>query len=64
MKPQIQVYCVPNHPYPWRFNITYQGATHIFAGMPNMCSTKRQALKRAWWRAKWLIEGTFEQKYL
>lgn len=49
---------------PWHFSIQYQGRTLQFAGMPNRCRTKRSAMARAAWRAKWLREGTFDQRYL
>lgn len=53
------------HPYPWVFDIfdPQTSKTHAFRGMPNRCETPNQALKRGWYRAKWLREGTFENRY-
>jgi hypothetical protein len=51
------------HPYPWGFAVTYRGVRHEFAGLPNQCATKRQASIRARWRAKWLEDGTYAQRY-
>lgn len=54
--------------YPWKFRILaskpgerYQWIW--FAGIPNKCGTRRSALKRAWYRCKWLSEGRFEEYY-
>lgn len=53
-----------NHPYPWSFEITdSEGKTKRYGGIPNMCETSAQALKRAWYRAKWISDGTIDQKY-
>ena len=52
-----------NHPYPWRFSVTYEGVRHDFYGTPNQCPTRRSAYMRAFWRAKWLECGIFEKKY-
>ena len=51
------------HPYPWRFRIKYAGKTYDYAGIPNQCETKRSASMRARWRAKWLEDGTYHDKY-
>lgn len=51
------------HPYPWRFAVTYRGVRHEFAGLPNQCASRRQASLRARWRAKWLEDGTYSQRY-
>jgi hypothetical protein len=48
---------------PWRFEIDYNGKTLYYFGMPNYVETKAKALKRAWWRAKWLYDGVYDQKY-
>lgn len=49
---------------PWRFSIVDQnGAKRIFTGVPNYLESKKRALKRAWWRAKWLANGTFTNHY-
>lgn len=61
--PKVELFFVSNHPYPWRFRIHYQGHTHEFAGIPNMCSTKKQAAMRASWRARWLTKGEFNKHY-
>ena len=51
-------------PYPWMFQVIDQdGKAHAFAGIPNECATKKEALKRAWWRAKWFSDGTFHTRY-
>ena len=53
------------HPYPWRFRLIEPcGKTHVFAGVPNQCESPKSALKRAWYRAKWIKQGTYNQKYL
>ena len=67
-KPIIKVWKMevegwPDYPFPWVFNVTYKGETWEFAGIPNKCATKRQALARAVWRAKWIKEGTFDKHY-
>lgn len=49
--------------FPWRFEIEYKGKLLSYIGIPNYLQTKKQALKRAWWRAKWLSEGSYNQKY-
>jgi hypothetical protein len=49
--------------FPWRFKIEHNGETREYSGMPNYCETSRAALKRAWYRAKWLSEGTYHQRY-
>lgn len=51
------------HPYPWRFAVTYRGVRHEFSGIANKCATRRAATMRAWWRAKWLENGTYDQRY-
>lgn len=54
------------HPYPWRFAIyDYRDgySKYEYHGIPNQCETKRSALKRAWYRAKWIVEGTHNKKY-
>lgn len=51
------------HSLPWTFTVKSGDSTYTFYGIPNKCSTVRQALRRAWWRAKWISEGTFEKHY-
>ena len=51
------------HPYPWRFAVIYKGIRHEFAGIPNQCATKRGAMMRARYRAKWLEDGSFYTRY-
>lgn len=52
------------HPFPWCFKIiTPDGRELVFAGVPNQMETSAQALKRAWWRCKWLSDGTYNQRY-
>lgn len=48
---------------PWRFSITRNGKIRNFLGVPNYCISKVQACKRAWWRAKWLDNGEWENHY-
>lgn len=48
---------------PWRYKITRHGKTYNFSGVPNYLETKRKALKRAWWRAKWLSTGEYDKHY-
>lgn len=54
-----------SHPYPWRFKVQSPktGRWHSFAGIPNQCETKHSALMRAYYRAKWMADGTFERRY-
>jgi len=49
--------------FPWRFELERDGHQIQFSGVPNQCGTARQALRRAWWRAKWLAEGTYDDHY-
>ena len=51
------------HPYPWRFKVKHNGITHHYAGVPNYCETARGALKRGWYRAKWLTDGSYNTRY-
>lgn len=49
---------------PWRFSIVDQNGTkRTFTGVPNYLESKKRALKRAWWRAKWLANGTYTNHY-
>jgi len=50
-------------PYPWTFTVKHNGALHRYGGIPNKCETAASALRRGWWRAKWLAEGTYDQHY-
>lgn len=65
MKAAIEVWKIdePMHPYPWRFAVTFNGVQHEFTGLENQCETKRQAAARASWRARWLENGTYNQRY-
>ncbi len=50
--------------YPqWRFSIKFDGKRHYYGGTPNFTETKAQALRRGWWRAKWLKDGTYHTRY-
>lgn len=49
--------------YRWQFSVTRDGIQRVFIGVPNYCETARQALRRGWWRAKWINEGTFGERY-
>lgn len=51
-------------PFPWEFYVfAKDGNKHQFLGIRNKCETSRAALRRAWWRAKWLADGTFSERY-
>ena len=64
-KPVIEVWKENDwSPYPWRFKITFKGVTHDFIGIPNKCPSKRSASMRARWRAKWIMNGTYDQHYV
>lgn len=53
-----------NHPYPWRFEIIdSSGIKHTYWGISNKCESAASALRRGWWRAKWLSDGTYSQRY-
>ena len=55
---------VKNHPYPWRFSVDdCKNKPHVFGGIPNYCESKRSALKRAWYRAKWFSDGSYYSRY-
>ena len=49
--------------FPWRYEIECDEKLISFSGVPNYLESKRKALKRAWFRAKWLRDGTFNNKY-
>lgn len=51
------------HPYPWTYTINDNGTLHSYVGLPNKCETPQSALKRAWWRCKWMSEGTYGNRY-
>lgn len=51
--------------YPWLFRVKNKHGEWInFAGMPNKCETIRSAMMRAWWRCKWVADGTMEKRYV
>ena len=53
-----------DHPYPWTFEIIDStGTKRTYAGIPNKCKSAEHALRRGWWRAKWLADGTYNQRY-
>lgn len=54
----------PNHPYPWRFAITYNGNRHVYCGLPNKCETPEEALGRAIERLALHDNGTHDQVYV
>lgn len=64
-KPIIDVWKVENEhsPFPWRFSVEYKGIKHQFSGIPNYCKSKHSAICRAYYRAKWLTEGSFDEHY-
>ena len=49
--------------YPWRYAVTHNGKRREFSGVSNYLETKRSALKKAWWRAKWLDSGEWDRHY-
>lgn len=50
--------------FPWRFMVKDQkGVIHRFVGIPNYVETKAKALRRGWFRAKWLSDGTYGDRY-
>ncbi len=53
------------HPYPWRFSTqaSTENRETLYIGIPNQCSSVRSALKRAWYRAKWISEGIMHKHY-
>jgi len=53
----------PRHPYPWRFSVTFNGKRYRFIGIPNQCKTRRSAVMRARWRAKWMEDGSYSRRY-
>lgn len=64
----VRVYTTENSLYyysafPWMYEIEFNGKLIHFTGIPNYLETKRKALKKAWYRAKWLSENTFNEKY-
>jgi hypothetical protein len=63
----VKVWKMPGSWYgtiPWRFSITEpDGREWQFSGIPNYLETKRKALKRAWYRVKWMREGTMGEHY-
>lgn len=53
-----------NDPYPWMFRIHHPERGWIeFYGIPNRCETWRSAMMRAWWRCRWISDGTFDVRY-
>lgn len=51
------------HRFPWRFAVTHGGKRREFSGVPNYCRNRQVALKRAWYRAKWLADGSYSDRY-
>jgi len=52
-----------NHPYPWRFAVTFKGRRHEYTGLPNKCETPGKALRRAQQRLRWMEDGTYSDRY-
>jgi hypothetical protein len=49
---------------PWLFSIQPPGGQEkTFAGVPNYCDTRRSALVRGVYRAKWLATGVWNKHY-
>lgn len=54
-----------DHPFPWSFEIIdSNGIKHSYWGIPNKCKSAASALRRGWWRAKWLSDGTYSGRYI
>lgn len=50
--------------FPWLFSVQEDGKDERrFIGIPNYCGTRREASMRGLWRARWLNDGTFHQRY-
>ena len=49
--------------FPWRFSVKHNSTRHSYVGMPNYVETKAKALKRGWYRAMWLNDGTYHNRY-
>lgn len=64
-KAKITIYRVNQswHPYPWRFKIEHDGTTHQFIGLQNQCETRELAQIKAGFRALWLEDGSFHERY-
>jgi hypothetical protein len=53
-----------NSPYPWMFHVEApDGTIRRYLGIPNTLETRAQALRRGWWRAKWVSDGTIDERY-
>lgn len=50
--------------YPWRFKIFHNDRVILYFGVPNYCESKASALKRAWYRCKWLTNGEYDNRYV
>ncbi len=51
---------LPSSPFGFRI-IDKEGKKHLFGGGSNFCERKAQALKRSWYRCKWMANGTLPQ---
>ncbi len=63
---ECEVYTTPYvwPSYPWLFRVRGNDGNWInFAGMPNQCATVRSAMMRAYYRCKWIADGTFDSRY-
>lgn len=49
--------------FPWNFAIRDEFGWRHYYGIPNKVETRAKALRRAWYRAKWLHDGTYGQHY-
>ena len=49
--------------FPWCFAVEHKGKIQNFYGIPNYVETKAKALKRGWYRAKWMHDGTWNNHY-
>jgi len=49
--------------FPWNLAIHDGGGWHHYYGIPNKVETRAKALRRAWYRAKWMYDGTYGDHY-
>jgi len=49
--------------FPWNFAIRDGNGWHHYIGIPNKVETRAKALRRAWYRAKWMHDGTYDKHY-
>jgi hypothetical protein len=60
----MALYHETEEPYPWVFTVREpNGTLHRYGGIPNRCATAASALRRGWWRAKWMADGSYAGRY-